>query len=607
MLDSWTEQITKGLADVVAYTPRVWPNAAGRLIGLGCMRLSTERDRDEVRGIAVLHAALDAGVTFFDTADAYCWDESETGHNERLIARALAMWTGDRTQVVVATKGGLTRPDGRWAANGRAVHLRAACEASLRALDVSRIALYQLHAVDPRTPLATSVRALAALQHDRLVDRIGLCNVTVGQIEDARQIADITSVQVELSFWNDDNFLSGVTDYCAQHGIQLIAYRPLGGPTRARRAAKDRSLAEVAARHQATAQEIALAWLIDRSPAILPIPGPTRVETARSIARAQAIQLSDADRQIIERPRARGAPADGPHLQRDGELVLIMGLPGAGKTTLARTLVAEGFAHLSRDVEGGSLRGQLIGLNRLVAEGHTRIVLDNTYVSRKSRAAVVNWATAAGLPIRCRWLATTIEDAQVNAVHRMLTTYGRLLGPDEMKRAAKTDANVFPPGVQFRYQRELEPPDPSERFSRIDRVEFVRGRDPSYTNRAIVVWCDDLESIARLAATLRGYAASGWRVLGIAWRPDIASEQADAEFTRIREALGVPIDIQYCPHGAGPPVCWCRKPLPGLGVAFIRTYRLDPAQCIYVGRGPQDPGFARRLGFQFRDATKSLA
>ena len=203
------------------------------------MRLSTERNRDDARSIAVLHAALDAGIALFDTADAYCWDDSETGHNERLIARALASWTGDRSRVRVATKGGLTRPGGRWAANGRATHLRQACEASLRALAVDRIALYQLHAVDPRTALSTSVRALASLQREGLVDQIGLCNVTVGQIDEARAIAEISAVQVELNLWNDSNFLSGVADYCAAHGIQLIAYRPLGGPQRARRAAKD--------------------------------------------------------------------------------------------------------------------------------------------------------------------------------------------------------------------------------------------------------------------------------------------------------------------------------------------------------------------------------
>src|SRR5262245_42876059 len=128
------------------------------------MRLSTLPDRDDERGIAVLHAALDAGATFLDTADAYGFDESDIGHNERLRARALETWSGDRSQITVATKGGLTRPGGQWVPDGRAMHLSAACEASRRALGVERIALYQLHAPDPRTPLATSVRALAGLQ-----------------------------------------------------------------------------------------------------------------------------------------------------------------------------------------------------------------------------------------------------------------------------------------------------------------------------------------------------------------------------------------------------------------------------------------------------------
>src|SRR5262249_55502342 len=151
----------------------------------------------------------------------------------RLIARALAGWNGDRSRILVATKGGLTRPDGRWAADGRAVHVRAACEASLRALSVERIQLYQLHAPDPRTALSTSVRALAALRRDGLIEQIGICNVTVGQIEEACRIADIAAVQVELSIWNDDNIASGVAAYCVAHGIRLLAYRPLGGPQRA--------------------------------------------------------------------------------------------------------------------------------------------------------------------------------------------------------------------------------------------------------------------------------------------------------------------------------------------------------------------------------------
>jgi aryl-alcohol dehydrogenase-like predicted oxidoreductase len=121
------------------------------VIALGAMRLSTDRERDDERSIAVLHAAFDAGIELIDTADAYCWDESEAGHNERVIARALASWNGDRAKIKIATKGGLTRPNGLWVPDGRARHLADACAASLRALAVDRISLYQLHAIDPRT------------------------------------------------------------------------------------------------------------------------------------------------------------------------------------------------------------------------------------------------------------------------------------------------------------------------------------------------------------------------------------------------------------------------------------------------------------------------
>jgi len=305
------------------------------------MRLSTEPDRDEGGAIAVLHAALDAGITFFDTADAYCWDDAERGHNERLIARALAAWPGDRSRLRVATKGGLTRPAGRWVPDGRAKHLRQACERSLAALGVERLDLYQLHAPDPRTPLATSVRALQQLKSDGLISAIGLCNATVGQIEEARTIAEIDSVQVELSVWHDEHFLSGVVDYCFANRLTLLAYRPLAGPSRHRKTAADPALGTIASRHDATPFEIALAWLMDLSDLIVPLPGATRVETVRSIARAGHIVLSDADRtELDQRFPYAAACRDAARkpkratLQRtDGDVVMIMGMPAAGKST----------------------------------------------------------------------------------------------------------------------------------------------------------------------------------------------------------------------------------------------------------------------------------
>jgi aryl-alcohol dehydrogenase-like predicted oxidoreductase len=575
-------------------------------IGIGCMRLSTERDRDEARAIDVLHTAFDAGITFLDTADAYCWDDTETGHNERLIARALSTWSGDRTSLTVATKGGLTRPDGQWVPDGRAHHLRDACEASLRALDVQRIDLYQLHAPDPRVALSTSVRALAALKDEGLIARIGLCNVNVGQIDEARRIAHISAVQVEVSVRHDENLLNGVVDYCITHDIQLIAYRPLGGARRVRQLRHEPALRELAERHNATPAEIALAWLRSHSPQLVSVPGSTKVETVHSIVRAHSINFNEDERLRLNTRFRPGGSQDPPlRLASDGEVVLIMGLPGAGKSTAARGYVDTGYARLNRDDAGGTLRGLLPDLQQLVEQGQSRIVLDNTYMSRASRARVVQAATALGLPVRCVWIATSVEDAQVNAVARIIANHGRLLGPEEMKQAVKRDISAFAPSVQFRHQRELEPPDPAEGFSRIDVVPFDRKHDAAMTEKALVVWVD--ESLAERGSILRRYHDAGWRLLGLAWCPQIAdktmtAEDVEAGFTRMREQLGVPIEVLYCPHAAGPPKCWCRKPLPGLGVVFIQRHRLDPSRCIYVGSGPQDPGFARRLGFQYRDA-----
>src|SRR5262249_46638343 len=160
---------------------------------------------------------------------------------------------------------------------------------------------------------------------------------------------------------------------------------------------------------------------------------------------------------ILRRPRVDLA---GPLTQRrDGEAVLIMGLPGAGKTTAAQSYVAQGYTRLNRDDDGGSLRGLVPDLLRRLDAGESRFVLDHTYVSRKSRAAVVRAAGEAGFPVRCVWLSTSIEDAQINTVTRMLEKYGRLLEPAEMRQMVKTDVSAFGPSVQFRYQRELEPPD----------------------------------------------------------------------------------------------------------------------------------------------------
>lgn len=314
---------------------------------MGCMRLSTQPDRDETRSLAVLRAALEAGVTLFDTADVYCRDEAELGHNERLIARALASWPGDRSRIQVATKG------------GRARHLLAACEASRRALGVERIDLYQLHAPDPATKLDTSVRALVSLKRAGSIAAIGLWNVGVRQIQQALEQTELAAVQVELSCLCDDGIRSGVAAFCIANGIRLLAYRPLGGSEACRRIERDPVLKELAALHGAGVCEIALTWLRDLDPLVVPLPGPTRVETGASLARVRDIRLDDESRsRLDERFPAARLLREPPERRRptravSGEVVIVMGMPGAGKSTLAQKLVAEGHQRLNRDEAGG--------------------------------------------------------------------------------------------------------------------------------------------------------------------------------------------------------------------------------------------------------------
>ena len=604
------------------------PGARLPRLGMGCMRLSTAPGRDEASGIAVIHAALDAGVRLFDTADAYAHDASDIGHNERLLARALDSWSGDRRDVVVATKGGMTRPSGLWVPDGRARHLAAACHASRTALGVARIQLYQLHAIDPRTPLATSVRALDELRRDGFIEHIGLCNVTVGQIDEARAIAPIASVQVELGVWNDAAILGGVVDYCQTHAIALLAHRPLGGERRRARLEREPVLREIAARHGATPAEIALALLFDRSPLIVPLPGATRPETARSIGRAAALVLDDEDRsRLAARFPAWRIWRDGlqPATDQCGEVLLIMGLAGAGKTTMAQRFVDAGYRRLNRDEAGGGLRDLVPKLEQALASDPGPIVLDNTFVSRTSRAPIVDAARRHGRPVRALSLATSIEEAQINVVFRMLARHGALLAEDALRRAARADPGVFAPGAQFRMQRAMEPPVLAEGFSQIEQVAFERTYSPEHVNRALIVWCDGILMRSRSGArtptsaddvavidgggdVLRRFRDEGWRLVGLSWQPEIAAGERTpgdvaAIVGRMQALLDIEVDVVWCPHAAGPPVCWCRKPLPGLGVLAIARYSLDPRRCLFVGSGTLDPGFARRLGFDYRDAA----
>jgi aryl-alcohol dehydrogenase-like predicted oxidoreductase len=263
-------------------------------IGLGAMPLSTVNRPTSQQAIHLICEALDAGIDFIDTADVYCLDDNDIGHNERLIAKALKAWQGS-TPVTVATKGGLVRPNGDWVDNGHPDHLKAACEASLIALDTETIDLYHFHEPDKKVPFEESMGALIDLKNAGKIRNLGLSNATLEQIIQARKMVDIVSVQDRCSPFDLDYFRNGIIDYCEQQNIAFLAYSPVGGGNGKVRTENSHPLNKVAQAFNATPYQIALAWLLEKSPVMIPIPGASRVENAISSADAMSIKLSDDD------------------------------------------------------------------------------------------------------------------------------------------------------------------------------------------------------------------------------------------------------------------------------------------------------------------------
>jgi aryl-alcohol dehydrogenase-like predicted oxidoreductase len=272
-------------------------------VGYGSMHLSLEDRPPERQSLEVIRAALDAGVRLIDTADVYCLDDADIGHNERLVAKGLRGWRGERDTVLVATKGGLTRPAGRWERDGRPEHLRAACERSLRALGVERIGLYQLHAPDPGVPFEETVGALAHLRREGKIRWVGLSNVSVSQIRQAEAIVPVASVQNRLSPFFRESVEEGVVRYCAARGIGFLAYSPTGGGRLNRKLPEHPVLRPMAARLGVSAHALVLAWALAQSPGVIVIPGARRVAHALDSVAAGSLELSPEDLAAIDRAR----------------------------------------------------------------------------------------------------------------------------------------------------------------------------------------------------------------------------------------------------------------------------------------------------------------
>jgi len=308
----------------------------------------------------------------------------------------------------------------------------------------------------------------------------------------------------------------------------------------------------------------------------------------------------------------------------NGIILLIMGYTASGKTIIAKEYEEQGYHRLNRDDIGGTLDGLVNYLDRLYkTEDKTKFVMDNTYPTIKSRISVINWAKDNEFEIECKWIDIEVGDALYNASKRMIDNYGKLLTPEDIKKSK--DIGVYSPAVIYRYRKAFEEPTLQEGFHKVEKIKFTRNIDKSiHTKKAILldydgtirktksgekypITSEDIEILPNRTKILKNCQKEDHLLLGVSNQSFIAKgvftlEQAQQCFENTHEMLGVDIDYLFCPHQAYPQVCYCRKPMPGMGVQFIEKYKLDPSQCIMVGDMKTDQTFAERCGFQFINA-----
>lgn len=610
-------------------------------LGLGLLRLSTEGRPTEAEALRIIHHALDSGIRLLDTADTYCLDESDLHYGEELVRKALQSWSGPGDDVRVLTKAGLSRPRGRWVPRARPQSLREAVEGSLRALDVERLFMLLLHVNDPATPFEDSLAMLATLQQEGKVLHLGLCNTSIPEFRQAERHFPVSAIQNELSVMERKAATSGLLELARIQGIPFLAHRPLGGHAKVEKLAGNRAMAPLSKRHGVTPHQAALATLWDLGGHVIPLVGATRIESLDSTLRARQLLLDDVDRTAVaarisfsptsEALASLDPPATPKGLRSlapnappgsEAEVVLLMGIQGAGKSDLVERYVAAGYERLNRDLLGGSLDDLLPLLAGHLDAGRTRVVLDNTYPTRVSRYPVIRLAHSRRVPVRCVHLATPLRDAHMNVVYRMLDRYGYLPGPDELKELAKNDPNLPPPAAMARWAASFEPPSEDEGFGAVDVIPFQRRPGPPSTGKGLLLDVDgtlrttrsgeiyprDPEDVVLLPGRrekLAEWLGRGYQLFFVSNQSGVASGKLTAEearlcFDRTIQLLGLPVaDVAYCPHPAFPAGCFCRKPLPGMGLMLARRHGLDLESLVMVGDMDSDEDFARALGARY--------
>lgn len=350
-------------------------------------------------------------------------------------------------------------------------------------------------------------------------------------------------------------------------------------------------LREVADAHDSTPAEVALAWLLGLGPNVIAIPGACRPETARSAARAATLELRASDRERLAAPRAARATSS----THATEVVLVMGIPGAGKSRVAKEHAAHGHLRLNRDERGGTLRALAEELEDVLASGARRVVLDNTYATRASRSHVIEAAARHGATVRCVWLDTPLAQAQVNLIERLLERFGSLPTPETLKAAARSEPGLIAPTSQMRALRELEPPGEDEGFASIERVPFSRA--PRHGGAGVFVAASALRKPGGGEAVAAVDPSAPHLLFD--WLPDGSGRDLGAAAAALSSVASGIVELAVCPHGAGPPTCWCRPPLPGLPLAFARAHGIDPSRAALIGTSSVHRTLATTLGARF--------